>query len=152
MPETIDLGLERLGHARVAVTDRDREDPAEEVEVALAVDVGQVEAVAALERNRLLVVELTSEDEIIHFARQYSETLYHPTSTCKMGSDPNGVEMAVVDEQLQVYGIGNLRVADASIMPIIVRGNTNAPSMMIAEKAAAMILETTERKKMQVEA
>ena len=70
------------------------------------------------------------------FIRASAETLYHPTSTCKMGND----EMAVVDSELRVHGIQQLRVVDASIMPNVTRGNTNAPTIMIAEKAADMIL------------
>lgn len=72
-------------------------------------------------------------------ARHYTMTIYHPTSTCKMG--PADDEMAVVDSRLRVYGIDCLRVVDASIMPNIVTGNTNAPVIMIAEKASDLIKE-----------
>lgn len=80
---------------------------------------------------------LTTGDEIIDWVRRAAETTYHPVGTCKMGQDP----MAVVDARLRVHGIAGLRVADASIMPALTSGNTNAPAMMIGEKAAAMILE-----------
>lgn len=79
---------------------------------------------------------LTDDKEIAAYIRQTAETLYHPTSTCKMGND----EMAVVNHELKVHGIHKLRVVDASIMPNVTRGNTNAPTIMIAEKAADMIL------------
>ena len=78
-----------------------------------------------------------TEDELLHAVRLYSQTIYHPTSTCKMGGDP----LAVVDHRLRVRGIDGLRVADASIMPEIVSGNTNAPTIMIGEKASDMIIE-----------
>ena len=77
-----------------------------------------------------------SEAELTEFIRGSAETEYHPVGTCKMGSDP----MAVVDDQLRVNGVARLRVIDASIMPTVVSGNTNAPVIMIAEKGADMML------------
>ena len=78
-----------------------------------------------------------ADEQILNWARDTATTIYHPTGTCKMGQD----EMAVVDEKLKVHGIKGLRVADASIMPIITSGNTNAPAIMIGEKVADMILK-----------
>jgi choline dehydrogenase len=69
--------------------------------------------------------------------RNRADTQYHPVGTCKMGPDSD--PMAVVDAQLRVKGIAGLRVADASIMPTLIGGNTNAPSIMIGEKCAELI-------------
>jgi choline dehydrogenase len=82
--------------------------------------------------------QVQSDDDIRAFIRNRAETLYHPVGTCKMGVDP----MAVVDPRLRVHGTQGLRVADASIMPLITNGNTNAPSIMIGEKAADLLKTT----------
>jgi len=76
-----------------------------------------------------------TDEQLLDFARQRGGTVYHPTSTCKMGSDA----MAVVDPELRVHGVERLRVADASIMPTVVSGNTNAATIMIGERAADMV-------------
>ena len=81
---------------------------------------------------------LRTDDEVLEFCRQYGTTIFHPSCTAKMGSslDP----MAVVDERLRVHGLAGLRIVDCSVMPTLVSGNTNVPVVMIAEKAADMIL------------
>jgi choline dehydrogenase-like flavoprotein len=80
--------------------------------------------------------KVISDDALRAYARSNVGTVFHPTGTCKMGVDPD----AVVDPQLRVHGLRGLRVADASIMPRIIGGNTNAPVIMIAEKAADLAL------------
>jgi choline dehydrogenase len=87
--------------------------------------------------ERVPGAEVTSDADLLAFARSAGTTVFHPTSTCRMGSDAT----AVVDERLRVRGLGNLRVVDASIMPTVVSGNTNAAVVMIAEKSADMILQ-----------
>jgi choline dehydrogenase len=80
--------------------------------------------------------QVTSDEDLLAYARQRSSTVFHPTSTCRMGNDA----LAVVDQRLRVKGIEGVRVIDASIMPDLVSGNTNAPVVAIAEKASDMIL------------
>lgn len=80
-----------------------------------------------------MVTDTQIEDDI----RQRAETIYHPVGTCRMGVD----DLAVVDDRLRVRGVLGLRVADASVMPSLISGNTNAASMMIGEKAAGYIIQ-----------
>ena len=82
-------------------------------------------------------LEMDDFDATLDWARDNTASIYHPTGTCKMGDGPD----AVVDDKLRVHGIAGLRVADCSIMPEIVSGNTNAPAIMIGEKASDLILE-----------
>jgi choline dehydrogenase len=100
--------------------------------------LGMTEAFRPYRSGKYMPREDLQDDAAIEdYIRSEALTLYHPTSTCKMGRD----KMAVVDDQLRVYGLAGLRIADASIMPNVTRGNTNAPTIMIAEKAADLILE-----------
>jgi len=82
-------------------------------------------------------LQAQDDEALKEFARTHCSTVFHPVGTCRMGNGPN----AVVDPRLRVHGIEGLRVVDASIMPRITTGNTNAPTIMIGEKGAAMIRE-----------
>jgi choline dehydrogenase-like flavoprotein len=88
-----------------------------------------------IRQKEMFTADVRTDDDIRHILRQRSDTVYHPVGTCKMGND----SMAVVDAKLKVHGIEGLRVVDGSIMPTLIGGNTNAPIIAIAEKAADMI-------------
>ena len=81
--------------------------------------------------------ETQGDDELLEFCRNTGATIFHPTGTARMGSDA----LAVVDARLRVHGVGGLRVVDCSAMPTLVSGNTNAPAIMMAEKAVDLIRE-----------
>ena len=106
--------------------------------VRLGREIAAASALAPYRGEEFLPGEqVQSDEQLTHFIREFATTIYHPAGSCKMGQD----SLAVVDERLRVRGIDGLRVADASIMPRIINANTNAPCIMIGEKAAAMIIE-----------
>jgi len=119
-------------------TDLDRRTAVAGVRFARRVAAGAPMA-ALMKRELRPGADLHSDAELLHFCREYGQTIFHPAGTAKMAvaNDP----LAVVDERLRVYGTQGLRVVDGSIMPTLVSGNTNVPIVMIAEKASAMILE-----------
>ena len=82
-------------------------------------------------------IHLKDDEALVKAGSDFTQTIFHPVGTCKMGND----DMSVVSDKLTVHGLKNLRVIDASIMPNITSGNTNAPTIMIAEKGADLILE-----------
>lgn len=92
-------------------------------------------ALADIRQSDMVTANIQTDDEIKHILRERVDTVYHPVGTCKMGID----SMAVVDPELRVHGLQNLRVVDGSIMPTLIGGNTNAPIMAIAEKAVDLI-------------
>ena len=93
-------------------------------------------ALRALQKKDMFTEGVRSDDDIRSLLRQRVDTVYHPVGSCKMGvNDPT----AVVDPKLKVYGMEGLRIVDASVMPTLIGGNTNAPTIMIGEKAADMI-------------
>ena len=81
-------------------------------------------------------INIQNNEELVKAGSHFTQTIFHPVGTCKMGDD----SQSVVSDQLKVHGVKNLRVIDASIMPNITSGNTNAPAIMIAEKGSDMIL------------
>ena len=92
-------------------------------------------------REHLPGPDVQTDEDLLRAARNISQTIYHPTSSCRMGRDP----FAVVDNRFRVHGVGGLRVVDASAMPAITSGNTNAPTIMMAEKASDLILGRAQR-------
>jgi choline dehydrogenase-like flavoprotein len=113
-------------------TDEDRQSMIAGVRMAL--DIAKQPPLQAVERKAYSVPASDSDEDIWSWVQETAQTVYHPTSTCSMGS--------VVDSELRVLGVDGLRVVDASVMPTITRGNTNAPVIMIAEKAADLIRES----------
>ena len=120
-------------HANYLADDDDRQMMVDAMRVAI--DISQAKAFSPFQGGMYIGDPTMSDAELTRFLGQYAQTNYHPVGTCKMGGDA----MAVVDAQLRVRGVEGLRVVDGSIMPAIVSGNTNAPIIMIAEKAADMI-------------
>jgi choline dehydrogenase-like flavoprotein len=92
-------------------------------------------ALRALQKKEMFTAGIESDDDIRALLRARVDTVYHPVGTARMGTDP----LAVVDPQLRVHGLEGLRIVDASVMPTLIGGNTNAPTIMIGEKAADMI-------------
>jgi choline dehydrogenase len=152
---TCQLRPESRGHVRIRTT-----DPFEPPEMRanyLATDLDRRTTVAGVKAARAIAAspamrplvkrevkpgpEAASDASLLEFCRDNGATIFHPSGTCKMGSDP----MAVLDERLRVRGIERLSVVDCSAMPTLVSGNTNAPAVMMAEKAADMIREDARR-------
>jgi choline dehydrogenase len=145
------LRPESRGHVRIR--SRDPAEPPSMQPNYLATEMDRATTVAGVKAARAIAVapamrpyvkreikpgpDATSDEDLLEFCRNNGATIFHPTGTCRMGSDP----LAVVDSRLRVHGIGGLRVIDCSAMPTLVSGNTNAPAVMMAEKAVDMIRE-----------
>jgi choline dehydrogenase-like flavoprotein len=110
-------------------TDEDRQTMIDGLRIAL--DIASQPSLKAVERGPYSVPDSDSDEDLLAFARRAGQSVYHPTSTCAIG--------LVVDPELRVYGTEGLRVVDASVMPTVTRANTNAATIMIAEKAADLI-------------
>jgi choline dehydrogenase len=144
------------GHVRIRSTDPF--EPPEMQPNYLSTDLDRRTAVAALKAARAIAAspamqpyvkrevkpgsETQDDAALLGFCRDHGATIFHPSGTCKMGSDA----LAVVDARLRVHGVQGLRVIDCSVMPTLVSGNTNAPAVMMAEKAVDMIREDTRRR------
>jgi choline dehydrogenase len=145
------LRPESRGHIRIR--SRDPAEPPEMQPNYLATELDRATAVAGVKAARAIAAspamrpyvkrevkpgpDATSDADLLEFCRNNGATIFHPTGTCRMGSD----RLAVVDARLRVHGIGGLRVVDCSAMPTLVSGNTNAPAVMMAEKAVDLIRE-----------
>lgn len=115
-------------------TERDREDIV--AGLRMSREIGQADALAEFRDVEVMPgPEAQTDEELLEHAKNTAESGYHPTCTCKIGDD----EMAVVDDRLRVYGVENLRVIDASVMPQVTSGNTNAPTIAIAERGADLV-------------
>ena len=126
-PSAVDDAAEAMAESAAKTSESIEEAPVEEAPAEEAApEEAAPEEEAPVEEN----------EELVEEGSKFTQTIFHPVGTCKMGNDEN----SVVDDELKVHGIQNLRIIDASIMPNITSGNTNAPTIMIAEKAADMIL------------
>jgi choline dehydrogenase len=123
-------------HPNYLATETDRRTQVEGMRISRRIAAGKRLA-EVIDSEYLPGEQVRTEEELLDAARHNSQTIYHPVGTCKMGQD----EQAVVDERLRVHGISGLRVVDASVMPTITSGNTNAPTIMIAERASDLIRE-----------
>ena len=150
-PSVCNLRPESRGHVRIRSPDPDEHPEIQPNYLSTARDrqvavdglriTRRIMAAPALEpfqpRELKPGAELDSDEELIRAAGDLGTTIFHPVGTCRMGSDP----LAVVSDRLEVHGVSGLRVIDASVMPTITSGNTNAPTVMIAEKGADFVRE-----------